>query len=423
MLPAGWQAHNVEPLAYLSLEGPNAFKLTLKKTSGRWYLYVAQGPGPNAGFNIVDVTDPRRPVLMKTVIVPNGVGQITHHGNLLIVAQGGAMRAEVLAALRADVIPRPELFDSPFEGAAPTRDLATFFDISDPVDPKKLSTWNAPGWATHRNVYPGGKYAFMSAWVPGFKGQATLVILDVSDPTHPRQVGHWAQPGQADGEPDRPSPNGYHGPANISSDGKTLTLGYTPSLVTLDIQDITRPRLIGSLEFSPLAKVGAQAIHTVLPLGNGIVHVNTEPFAGGCGAESLPFAAIVDNREPKDPKLLSYYPRPVPPPGSGTASFCDLGGRFGPHNVNGETHLEEAEQPTSTVYMAYFIAGLRVYDVSTPTNPVEVGWFMPAGKYGSRLGGPKGMEEVFVDTRGIAYVTNGSEHGLWIVRYFGNRSR
>ena len=409
-LPAGWQAHNMKPLAHLTLPGPRAFKLSIKQVKGRWYLYVAQG-GQNPdlthegrGFNVVEVTDPANPKVLNTISLPNGGGQITQHDNLLI------------AGLQTPFDPgtvHPQ--EAPFGDAKPAvNDLAVLYDIADPVHPKQISTWRTDGWATHRNVYPGGKYAFMASWEVGYHGQAVLAVLDVSDPVHPKAIGHWWRPGQRDDEPLRAPPNGFHGPVSVSPDGKMLTMGYTPGLVNLDFTDPTHPKLIGELEFAPLPLIGAQAIHSGLPMKNGMVTVSIEPNLPGC-TESLGWAAIVDNKDPAHPRLVSYYPRPSPPPGAPYKSFCDKGGRVGPHNVNAETHLPDAQAPGDLIFMTYFTAGIRAFDVTDPTTPKETGWFLP--RIGTWESGQRGMEDVLVDTRGNIFVTDGRGQGLWVLRY------
>ncbi len=409
-LPAGWQASNMKPLSHLDLPGPRHFKLSIKQANGRWYLFVAEGGGAadvpleGRGFHVVDVTDPTNPKLVATVPVASGSGQLTHHGNLLIAGVQNPYE---------EGNPHPR--EAPFAKQTPaTNDLAVFFDVSDPARPKELSRWRTRGWATHRNVYPGGQYAYMAAWIEGYKGQAVLQVLDVSDPTQPKEVSRWWQPGQKDGEPARLPPNGLHGQVTVSSDGKMLTMGYTPGVVNLDFTDPTRPTLIGDLNFSPLPLVGAQAIHTGLPMKNGMMHVSVEPTEPGCD-DSTSWAAIVDNRNPKKPRLVSYYPRPAPPPGATYKSFCEKGGRFGPHNVNGEIHLPDAQAPGDLIFMTYFTAGVRAYDISDPNMPKESGWFLP--KIGTWESGDRGPEDVLVDTRGNVYISEGHAGGIWILRY------
>jgi hypothetical protein len=406
-MPAGWRASNMTPLAYIPVDPTafRAFKMSMKRVGDRWYLFVATGGRGLGGFEVFDVTDPAKPERVSAVAVPESNGQLTLGDNLLIVAQQTAFNPNSVQ-------------EQPYAGIPPrVRSLATLFDVSDPRNPKKVSTWDTNGWGSHRNVYPGGRYAFMSAWVDGYKGQATLVVLDVSNPAKPVEAGHWWQPGQRDGEPPRAAPNGYHGPAILSPDGKRLTAAYTPSLVNLDFSDPANPKLIGKLDFSPLPTVGAQALHTGIPLPGGMVHINTEPSKPGCDKESLSFAGIVDNRDPAKPLLVAHYPRPQPPAGAPYTSFCQVGGRVGPHNVNGEIHSPALQAPGPLIYMTYFVGGVRVYNVADPYEPREVGWFLPV--IGSWESGDRGLEDVIVDTRGNAFVSDGHQKGVWVLRYAG----
>ena len=72
------------------------------------------------------------------------------------------------------------------------------------------------------------------------------------------------------------------------------------------------------------------------------------------------------------------------------------------------------------VYLTYFNAGLRVYDISDATLPREVAWFIPPDpvhRYGPQPVGSlvEQTEDVLVDTRGYIYVTNKNQ-GLWILK-------
>jgi hypothetical protein len=39
--------------------------------------------------------------------------------------------------------------------------------------------------------------------------------------------------------------------------------------------------------------------------------------------------------------------------------------------------LPDVEKPGNLIYLTYFNAGLRVYDIKDPIQPVESGWFIP----------------------------------------------
>ncbi len=74
---------------------------------------------------------------------------------------------------------------------------------------------------------------------------------------------------------------------------------------------------------------------------------------------------------------MSLFPLPVPPKDAPYTDFCDKGGRFGPHNTNLEYHLPDVEKQANLVYLTYFNAGLRIFDIEDPRMPKEVGWFIP----------------------------------------------
>ena len=404
-VPSGWEANNMEPIGYSRLENrKGAFKMAIKKVNGRWYLYM--GHLWHYGWSIVDVTDPREPKFLKTVPGPGNTWtiQMTLHDNIMITALEKSS-----LAWGAD----PN---------KPNEEGVLIWDISDPVNPRQVSHWKTGATGTHRNSYPGGKYAYLSAAVPGFSSNI-LVILDISDPAHPKEAGRWWMPGQKAGEAKPEGPEGFHGPANISPDGKMASMAYSPAVVNLDISDAANPKLIGKLNFSPpFNAAGAPSLHSVLPLWDrNLLHVNSEAIAERCN-EALNFAGLIDNRNPARPRLISLFPVPIPPKGAPYKNFCEKGGRFGPHNVNQEIHLPDVEKPGNLIYLTYFNAGLRIYDIKDPLLPMEGGWFIPPQP--SERAGPlprdlvTQTEDVLVDTRGYIYVTD-KQWGVWILRYRG----
>jgi hypothetical protein len=69
------------------------------------------------------------------------------------------------------------------------------------------------------------------------------------------------------------------------------------------------------------------------------------------------------------------------------------------------------------LYLTYFNAGLRIFDVSDPRQPHEVGWFLPRiGPWAEHF---RGLEDVIVDTRGNVFVSDGKEGGIWSLRLSG----
>ncbi len=405
-IPAGWEASHMKPIGYSDLDGRGgAFKMAIRHVGARWYLYM--GHLWNYGWSIVDVTDPTRPKVAKFIPGPDNTWtiQMTLHDNLMVTA---------LQQSSAEWGADPK---------KPNDEGVLIWDISEPINPKLLSHWKTGATGTHRNSYPGGKYAYLSAGMPGFKGNI-LVILDVSDPRNPTEAGRWWMPGQKDGEPPADPPFGFHGPANISPDGKIATMGYAPDVINLDISDVAHPKLIGKLQFTPpFISAGSQSEHTVLPIpGKDLLFASSEASAEGCDTDPLSYAALIDNKNLAKPRLIAMLPVPVPPKDVPYKDFCDKGGRFGPHNTNQEQHLPDVEQQADLIYIAYFNAGLRVFDIKDPHLPVETGWFIPPQPT-KRIGPlPKKLvnqtEDVLVDTRGNIFIDD-KQWGLFVLRYSG----
>ena len=406
-IPQGWAASNMKPVGYSDLDGrTGAFKLTIKQVAGKWYLIM--GHLWTEGWTVLDVTDPANPHVAKVVPGPANTTteQVSLHDNILVTA-----------------LQQPKKVWG-HDYRAPFDEGVLFWDVRDPLNWKLLSQWKTGARGTHRNSYQGGKYAYISAGMPGYR-QNILVILDISDPRNPREAGRFVVPGQKEDEPRPNYPVGYHGPATLSPDGKMLVTGDAPYFLNLDISDVAHPKVIGKLQFSPpFISAGAQSEHSILPIWDRkLVHINSEASAEDCDHDALNFAGLIDNKDPAKPRLLSLYPLPQPPEGLPYTDFCQKGGRFGPHNTNQEQHNQDVEKAGDLIYLTYFNAGLRIYDIKDPRQPVETGWFIPPQP--TRRLGPQPMtklvnqtEDVLVDTRGVIYITD-KQWGVFILRYTG----
>jgi hypothetical protein len=402
-IPPGGQGENLKVIGFSSLEGRyGAFKMALNHpANGRWYLYM--GHSFDRGWSILDVTDPRDPMYVKFIPFDGPkewvTSQITVHDNLMITS---------LDRRR------------PPEGPA-----VIFWDISDPINPREISRWGAGTIGAHRNSYPGGKYAYLATSYPGFTNRI-LVIVDVTDPSHPREIGKWWQTGQKEGEPPATPVPAFHGPASVSPDGRMLTMGYTPEVVNLDISDPAQPKVIGRLRMTPpFASVGQQSLHTVLPFWDRhLLFVSSEASKERCEDDGMQFAGFVDNSRPDKPRLISIFPTPKPPAGAPYTDFCDKGGRFGPHNTNQEIHNPAVQPPGDLMFITWFNAGLRVFDVSDARHPTEVGYFLPPERPGlkEQTGAHNSpinwSEEVAVDARGNIFL-NDDKWGTFVLQYTG----
>src|ERR1700683_1890910 len=171
-IPAGWEASNMKAIGYSDLDGRGgAFKMAIRHVGDKWFLYM--GHLWSRGWSIVDVTDPTKPKVSNFIPGPANTWsiQMDLHDAIMVTSIGNFSK------------------DWGSDPTKPSEEGVLFWDISDPIHPEQLSHWKTGDPAgTHRNGYPGGKYAYLSAAMPGYRSNI-LVILDVSDPKNPKEVG------------------------------------------------------------------------------------------------------------------------------------------------------------------------------------------------------------------------------------------
>lgn len=416
-------AENFDYVGSHDLAGRPAFKLALQVVGERWYLYAAHFW--DRGWSVLDVTKPSAPELLAFVPGP------ANSATLQVQVAGGLL----LASLERP--PTELLRHAPWQGLAwllrdslrhgpayvpwrPSPGGALVFGVEDPARPTLLGSWESGGTGTHRNFYAGGRYAHLAANARGLRGHR-YVILDLADPAHPVEVGEWSLPEQRIASGIAPEREGYylHGPAQVVGDRAYLPYGVGGAIV-LDVSDPRRPREVGRLR--PAASLGSvQGVHSFVPVPERrLAIINSEAHEEDCRPDpGRAYAALVDLAVESAPRILSFFPEPVPPPGARYASFCERGGRAGPHNQHHDNGLPHLFHSDHLVYVAHFNAGLRLYDTSDPERVREVGYFLPPdperryGVFPTRLVAQ--TEDVIVDARGYAYLSDKNQ-GLHVVR-------
>jgi len=310
-IPPGWAASHMEPVGYSAMDNRlGAFKMAIRKVNDRWYLYT--GHLWHYGWSIVDVTDPKDPKFVKFIPGPENTWtiQMTLHDNIMVTALQKSSPAWGADANR------------------PSAEGILIWDIGDPVNPKQVSEWKTGGTGTHRNSYPGGKYAYLSAGTPGYDGNI-LIILDVSDPAHPKEAGRWSMPGQKEGEPKGTGPQGFHGPATVSPDGKMISMGYAPALVNPRHHRCRQPEADRQAPVQPAVPGGRRPSRCIRCCRCGtatLLFVSSEASAERC-AEALNFAAHGRQQESGPaPPCCRCFRCPAPPPGAPYKNFCEKGG-------------------------------------------------------------------------------------------------
>jgi hypothetical protein len=395
----GARAHGIELVGYTEAAGSPVFKLALQVVEDRWYLYATHFWEPR--ISVLDVTDPASPTLVAAIEGPEHT------------ATWQVQVADGLLVQGMEHIPGPWGGDPSRPGDEGVR----IFDVRDPRSPELLGHWRTGDNGVHRNHWTGGRYVHCAAHQPGFDGNL-YVILDIEDPRNPTVAGRWFVPEQfTAGGAASSSRISLHGPAYVEGDRAYLPYGAA-GLVILDISDVTRPKQISRLEIGG-AFSSMIAMHTAIPRpGRKLLLVNTEAIAER-SQEPYNFAGIVDVSDETKPRLVSLLPIPVPDDDAGYPNFSLRGGRFGPHNQhhpqNGDPNLNDRDD---LMFLTWFNAGLRVYDIRDEYLPREIASYLPDDPVERRGLLPKDLvtqsEDVLVDARGYIYLSD-KNHGLHVL--------
>lgn len=334
-------------------------------------LYVGHTGTTGMGTSILDVADPSAPVLRTQWHAPPNT-----HTHKVQIADG-------LLLVNHERFPIRDASAEPFSAG-----LAVY-GLQEPLAPKRIGFWASGGLGVHRVVWTGGRYAHMSAIPAGFSDRI-WVVLDMSAPDRPLAVGRWWWPGQGEGETVTWPQGERYAAHHALIAGDRAYLGFDDAnMVVLDVSDMTKPQMVAHVRWP-----GGGSTHTCLPLpGRGLVVATDEQVQAGPQAPDR-LVHVVDVSDESHPRLLGHCP---PPP----SRFKDLPLRFGAHNLH-ENRIG-SYQSERLVFVSYFSAGLRVYDLADPVQPVEIAHWVPEPPPGQSV--PQ-TNDLFVDADGLIWVTD-----------------
>jgi hypothetical protein len=274
-------------------------------------------------------------------------------------------------------------------------------------------------------------YFYSAAGEPGFR-TTIFQIWDLHDPANPEFVGRGWLPGQKEDEPEDEFQGQYAHHPIVDEDNDRLYLGFRGAghSGSWDISDPTNPALVWMIDVSPPGR----GPHTVSP----IVYEDVPNFSGdalprnyafvveeaGGAADMAPCASGVrtktymfDITDEANAFPVSTWEVPV-------GDYCNLGGRFGPHQsaetINGTINRFDDK----LAWIAYFNAGVRVVDLSDPYNIEEVGYFIPETNERSHPIAEGQtiqiqIDDIDIDHRGLAYASDRVGTGLFVLEYSG----
>jgi hypothetical protein len=330
-------------------------------------LYVGHFGISGMGTTILDVADPANPRVVDQWPAPHGshTHKVQVADDLLLVNQ------------------------EQFRGGDPFTAGMLVFDVADPLAPRRIGRFDSDGAGVHRIVWTGGRYAHASA-TPGGYADRIWIVIDMGDPEQPVEAGRFVL--------DTPEPPGERYAAHHALiAGDVAYLGYCDAgMVVLDVADITRPR-----ELARLAWDSGGETHTCLPLpGRHLVVTTDEQLKDGPGAPPR-FVHVIDVADPSDPRVVGVCPQPE-------GDFGERALRFGPHNLH--ENRAGSYRSERIVFVTYFNAGVRVYDLDDPEHPVEVAHWLPEPTTGQAA--PQ-VNDIYVEESGLVWATDRIGGGLY----------
>src|SRR3954469_233070 len=255
------------------------------------YAYVGHMKPPH-GTSIIDVSDPKNPKLLTTIMLPDNNSH-THKarvaGDIMIVnvemndrhfLRKGEKIPAVTAQLEEKLKRPPNDAEVAAELHVKESDIPRLndylengykdggfriYDISDRSKPKLLVHHRTHGFGTHR-FDMDERYAYISTEMPGYVGNI-LMVYDIKDPTKPQEVSRWWMPGQHVAGGERPTWRGYsHRLHHAMRFGNEFWASvWFAGIRVLDCSDITKLKVIGEHNYHPPFP---EPTHTVVPLPN-----------------------------------------------------------------------------------------------------------------------------------------------------------
>jgi hypothetical protein len=426
------------------------------------------------GTSIVDVTDPKKPKYLFHLPVSDG-------------AAGGAQMLRV-----CDGSTLPTHNSKIYMLRTYANSAHEIWDVTNPSNPVGVRTvaggnpvigaqTGAPGAlaGTHKSWWEcdtGIAYIVGRRGNDGKDGWRTgnhIFIFDLSDPANPKFLRDWALDGQQPGgviPPHFTVVPAIHGPISTGPASGTIAMaGATPNRVYFAygvgsngvMQIVDRTSVLstkcGSIsstltppactdfhtaELGRLVMNPDNGAHTSWPIGKitvpdfvtdtgndtgftqrDVVVVTSEAGGAFCNEfRHLTFMTDVTNEGTPQSIATAQVP-------ASEGDFCDRGGRFGPHATN-----EEFGPPfyQKIVFVSYFNAGIRAFDIRDPYNPRNVAFFIPAitaatdYRCGPYQGNPNlcvrviQTNNVATDDRGYIYIVDRANTGLHVLRLEGD---
>lgn len=313
-------------------------------TQDTW-AYVATGDG----FAVVDWRNPNRPELVGAWDAPGtGIADVKVDGDLLAVSTQGS-----------------EHDHGPGEDpdVDPDAQIGThFYDVSDPTQPRYLSTFQVLPAGVH-NAHLVGDTLYVAKEAPF--DESALIIVDVSDPAEPTERSRWVL---EEVHPELDSVTNFVHDV-YAQDGYAYLAYWDAGCRVLDVSDPTEPVEVSwfgqtenadmGMDGDPWARVYGSPgnAHYVQPSPDGDhVYVGAETYTGESGG-----ITVFDVTDLENPRQVATIEAEDRNPGI----FPDTAHNF--------------DVTADRLYTSWYNAGARVYDITDPSNPERRAEYDPDG--------------------------------------------
>jgi hypothetical protein len=398
------------------IENQNGVYILYVTDSGGTHYNPLTGKMEKDGTSLINVTDPTHPVFLHHI--PSTTGSAAHlavcGGNILPngTANGLTNRWYMIR------------HDGPINQEV--------WDVTDPTAPSRIAVIQTGLDATHHDWWEcdtGIAYLISGSASDGWHTPQHVFIYNMSNPAKPIFIREWGLVGQqpsanvaiAKACENAPGPNCFEGITNppgevhqVYSAGVIKNRVYFPYGVNRNgvVQIVDRNKLLNGCNpsFNPEASSNCatnptqadllfpqvsyttmnpnQGAHTDIPIYGvpvpqaqrnfldgtpqkyDLLMVTSEDTTNDCFGQPWKNPFIIDITNDKAP-----WPMSTPTVGQFPGNFCAKGARFGTHEINREIYPAYYGR---LLIVAYFNAGLQLFDIRDPYNPRRVAYFIQA---------------------------------------------
>lgn len=367
---------NLSEVAAVELERLKGVPVTTADVyahKGYAYLGTHRGACSNEGVRVFDLSDPSNPeeVAVFADDIPG-----TWQEKVIVKRVNTPHFSGDLAAVSVQRCDRNEA----------EHGGTVLYDVTDPTNPEFLGFWETPAevlTGTHEMYLTkqGNRALLLTAdiyadfYTQGEQGDFSIV--DVSDPRNPQTIFNWDAR-----ELIGPDYNGY----NFVDEDGTDRIAFAHSVITdnnaryayvsywdlgtviFDISNPEEPQLVGNTSFE--RHVQGAAHSAALARGGNILIETREVFnpnpADPEYERGWGYTRIYDISDKSNPELISDFRT--------TNSMIQI---VAGEREPGTFTVHDPKVRGNTLYLSHYSDGIRVVDISRPSEPVEVASYVP----------------------------------------------